>query len=74
MHSEEIRTGSQVVSEFLESLQGEKDIDDATLAALRDLFKTQKLTKTRLLKTLGEQREKAVAREAGVIGQDGRES
>lgn len=73
MPSEEIKTGSQVVSEFLESLQGEQNIDGDTLDALRSLFKTQKLTKTRLLKSLEEQRGKAVARESGAPGQDGRE-
>jgi hypothetical protein len=50
MPSEEIKSGSQVVSEFLELLQGDQNIDGDTLDALRNLFKTQKLTKTRLLK------------------------
>ena len=61
------------VSEFLVSLQGDQNIDGDTLDALRSLFKTQKLTKTRLLKSLEEQRVKAVARESGAPGQDGRE-
>jgi hypothetical protein len=73
MASEEIKTGSQVVTEFLESLQEDLNVDGATLAALRELFKTQKLTKTRLLRVLEEQRAKAVVMESAPSGQEASE-
>jgi hypothetical protein len=70
MTSEEIKTGSQVVTEFLESLQEDPDIDIATLLTLRELFQAQKLTKTRLLRVLEEQRAEAVARTLGQAARD----
>ena len=73
MASEEIKTGSQVVTEFLESLQEDPDIDGETLVALGELFKAQKLTKTRLLRILEEQRAKAIARESAPAGTEASE-
>lgn len=52
MGSEDIRSGSEVVSEFLDSLQGEEAIDADTLAAVHNLFKTGKLSRIQLLRAL----------------------
>lgn len=60
MSSEEIKSGTQVVTDFIESLQGDETIDAATLNATRDLFKQGKLSKTQLLKVLDVLRTKAV--------------
>lgn len=60
MSSEEIRSGTQVVTDFIESLQGDETIDAATLNATRDLFELGKLNKTQLLKALDALRTKAV--------------
>lgn len=65
MASEEIKTGSQVVSEFLESLQGDESVDAATLGAIRELFKAGKLSKTQVLKSLETLRTKAIAQDVG---------
>jgi hypothetical protein len=73
MASEEIKTGPQVVTEFLESLQGDPAIDGETLVALGELSKAQKLTKTRLLRILEEQRAKAIARESASAGPEASE-
>ena len=70
MASEEIKTGTQVVSEFLESLQGDESIDADTLGAVCDLFKTGKLSKMQLLKSLEVLRVKAVVPDTGTIGDD----
>jgi len=66
MASKEIKTGTQVVSEFLESLQGHETIDADTLGALHHLFKTGKLNKTQLLNALEPLRAKTVAQAASV--------
>ena len=52
MGSEDIKSGSEVVSEFLGLLHGDEVIDADTLAAVGDLFKTGKLTRSRLLGAL----------------------
>jgi hypothetical protein len=52
MASEVIKSGPQVVSEFLDSLQGDESIDKDTLSAVHELFEAGKLTKTRLLNSL----------------------
>lgn len=52
MGSENIKLGSDVVSEFLDSLQGDEAIDADTLAAVHNLFKTGKLSRIRLLHAL----------------------
>jgi hypothetical protein len=65
MSSEDIRTGSQVVTDFLESLQGKDDIDAATLNAASDLFKLGKLNKIQLLKSLDALRAQAVQDDSG---------
>lgn len=70
MASEDIKTGSEVVSEFLESLQGDESIDADTLDALRDLFKLGKLSKTQLLKSLELLRNKVAVPDAELPGGD----
>ena len=70
MASEEIKSGTQVVSEFLASLQGDATIDTGTLGAVHDLFETGKLNRTQLLNALEALRAKAVAQDAGGPGAD----
>ena len=60
MSSEEIKSGTQVVTDFIESLQGDETVDAPTLNATRDLFKLGKLNKTQLLKALDALRTRAV--------------
>ncbi|MEJ2378389.1 MAG: hypothetical protein P8Y71_24395 [Pseudolabrys sp.] len=62
MASDQIKSGVEVVTDFLESLQGDKDIDADTLHAVRELFDAGKLTKTRLQNSLDELRATAIAR------------
>ena len=52
MGSEDIKTGSEVVTDFLESLQGDESIDADTLSVLWDLFESGRLSKTQILKSL----------------------
>ena len=52
MGSEDIKLGSDVVSEFLDSLQGDEAIDADTLAVVHNLFKTGKLSRIRLFLAL----------------------
>lgn len=52
MAPEDIKYGPQVVSEFLDSLQGDESIDKDTLSAVYELFEAGKLTRTRLLNSL----------------------
>lgn len=61
MASDQIKSGVEVVSDFLESLQGDKDIDADTLGAARELFDAGKLTKTRLQNSLDALRAAAIA-------------
>ncbi len=61
MASDQIKSGVEVVTDFLESLQGDKDIDADTLGAVRELFDAGKLTKTRLQNSLDELRATAIA-------------
>jgi hypothetical protein len=61
MSSEDIKSGSQVISELLDSLQGDQDIDADTLTAVRELFEVGALSRTRLLSSLAALRTKAVA-------------
>lgn len=61
MTSEDIKSSLQVISEFLDSLQGDPDIDAGTLAAARELFKAATLSRTRLLSSLAALRTDAVA-------------
>jgi hypothetical protein len=61
MTSEDIKSGSQVISELLDSLQGDRDIDAATLTAVRELFEVGALSRTRLLSSLAALRTDAVA-------------
>ena len=64
MSSEKIKSGSQVVSDFLKSLQDSSDMDPDTLASVRTLFKEGKLTKTRLIGSLEALRTTAIAQRA----------
>ncbi len=62
MSSEDIKSGSQVISEFLVSLQRDENIDAGTLTAVRELFAVGKLSKTHLLNSLATLRTDAVSR------------
>ena len=61
MASDQIKSGVEVVTDFLESLQGDKDIDSDTLGAVRELFDAGKLTRTRLQNSLDALRAAAIA-------------
>lgn len=61
MTSEDIKSGSQVIRELLDSLQGDRGIDAGTLSVVRELFEASTLTKTRLLNSLAVLRTDAVA-------------
>lgn len=61
MSSEDIKSGSEVVSEFLDSLHGDEAIDADTLTAVHELFKTGKLSRTRLLRALEKLRASDIA-------------
>lgn len=69
MASEQFKSGSQIVSEFLDSLQGNNAVDARTLAAIRDLFEAGRLTKTRLLNALEALRVDAIA-EGNLVAPD----
>lgn len=60
MTSEDIKSGPQVISEFLDSFQVGQDIDPGTVTAIRDLFEAGKLSRTRLLSALAAIRTGAV--------------
>jgi len=51
-----IKSGLQIVDEFLDSLNEQDSIDASTLAAVRELYKSGKLTRTRLLQVLEQAR------------------
>ena len=71
MSAEEIKSGPQVVSEFVKSLQGDETIDTDTLSALHDLFQSGMLSKIRLLDALEALRTKPIAQDTGsVSGKD----
>lgn len=57
MPTEEIKSGEEVISEFLLSLKGKKAIDAKTLDAVQTLFAAKKLTKAQLLRALEASRE-----------------
>jgi|307.fasta_scaffold1027870_1 hypothetical protein len=59
MASDEIKLGSQVVFEFLDSLANNSAIDSGTLATIRDLFHSGKLSKVQLLRSFEELRDDA---------------
>jgi hypothetical protein len=61
MTSEDIKSGSQVISEFLDFFQGGDDIDAGTLAAVRELFEAGTLSRNRLLSSLATLRSDAIA-------------
>jgi len=54
-----IKSGPEIVSEFLDSLTDGDSIDSQTLASIRELHKSGKLTRTRLLQFLEEARSRA---------------
>jgi hypothetical protein len=51
-----IKSGPEIVQEFLDSLNAGDPIDPLTLACIRDLHKSGKLTRTRLLQSLEQAR------------------
>ena len=51
-----IKSGPEIVSEFVDSLSDGDSIDSQTLASIRELYKSGKLTRTRLLQSLEEAR------------------
>jgi hypothetical protein len=51
-----IKSGPEIVTEFLDSLSEGDSIDSQTLASIRELHKSGKLTRTRLLQSLEEAR------------------
>lgn len=57
MTDSEIRSGSKVIADFLDSKKDDKAIDADTLSSVRRLFDSKKLTKTQLLRALQEDRE-----------------
>jgi len=61
MSSENIKSGSQVISGLLDSLQGDRDIDSDTLTTVRELFEAGALSRTRLLSSLAALRTEVVA-------------
>lgn len=69
MGSGDIKSGSAIVSEFLDSLQGDEAIDADTLTAVRDLFKTDKLSRIRLLGALEAKRANAIAQRNPTVSQ-----
>jgi hypothetical protein len=52
MSGSAIKSGPEVISEFLASKKGDKAIDAQTLATVQELFDSKKLTKTQLLRSL----------------------
>jgi hypothetical protein len=54
-----IKSGPEIVSEFLDSLGDGDSIDPQTLASIRELHKSGKLTRTRLPQSLEEARSRA---------------
>jgi hypothetical protein len=51
-----IKSGPEIVSEFLASLSEGDSIDSQTVASIRELHKSGKLTRTRLLQSLEQAR------------------
>jgi hypothetical protein len=54
--TETIRSGPQVVQDFLTELQNDAAVDHSTLAAIRQLYQDEKLTHTNLLRKLEDAR------------------
>lgn len=65
-----VKSGSQVLTEFLASLAENTEVHPAVLAAVVDLHKSSKLTKTRLLTQLERLREADQASTAGEADHD----
>lgn len=59
MHSDDIKSGKEIIAQFLASLNTNDGIDAGTLKAIGDLIKSEKLSKTKLLRALEESRESA---------------
>jgi hypothetical protein len=56
MGSPPIKSGAEVVLEFLDSLQSNTTLDPNVVAAIQELQRQGKLTKVRLLQALADQR------------------
>jgi len=54
-----IKSGLEIISEFLASLDEGSSIDPQTVASIRELHKSGKLTQTRLLQSLEQARSSA---------------
>ncbi len=61
MATEKIKVGSEVVTDFLATLPGDKAIDARTLEAVQALLESNKLGKQQLLRTLEKIRDAEVA-------------
>ncbi len=57
MDQNDIKTGQEVVDEFVKSIGQEKKVDKETLESIKDLHLNNKLTKTNLLEILRKKRE-----------------
>jgi hypothetical protein len=66
MASDDIKLGSQVIVEFLDSLADNNAIDSVTVMTIRDLFQSGKLSKTQLLRSLEKLRNDAIAQNSEV--------
>ena len=66
MVSKDIKSGAEVVSDFLDSLQDNNAIDPDTLNAIRDLFQSGNLTKQQLVRALGKLQDKSLSEEQGI--------
>ena len=60
MSPEEIKSGVEVISDFLTSLKSKNEVDPLTLDTIRALFEANKLSKAQLLRALEATREKAI--------------
>jgi hypothetical protein len=58
-YTDKIRSGSEIVAEFIEALKADSNLDKPTIEAIEVLYKGGKLTSTNLLKSLEEARGKA---------------
>ena len=61
MTTKEIKSGPQIVTDFLESLKGNNAIDAKTLKTVGDLYASGKLSKPRLLRSLEDERKQSLS-------------
>ena len=71
MSTEEIKSGSEVISDFLASLKDKKEIDPSTLDAVQALFETKKLSKAQLLRTLEASRVQQISQLSEPVNKNG---